>query len=66
MIGVGAVIMNDIGDILFVKHKPERGGFWQGKWIYPGGILEWGESNKEGIHREVREETQLEIKLVNR
>ncbi len=64
MIGVGAVIMNDIGDILFVKHIPERGGFWQGKWICPGGILEWGESIKEGIHREVREETQLEIKLV--
>lgn len=63
-VGVGAVIEDDIGRILLVKHKPERGGFWQGKWICPGGELEYGEVIEDGIKREVREETQLEIKLV--
>ena len=65
MIGVGAVIEDRAGRILLVKHIPERGGFWQGKWICPGGELEVGETIEEGIKREVREETQLEIELVS-
>ena len=63
LIGVGAVIEDETGRILLVKHKPERGGFWQGKWICPGGKLELGETIEEGIKREVKEETQLEIDL---
>ena len=61
---VGAIIEDDKGRILFVKHKPERGGFWQGKWICPGGELELGEEIGEGINREVSEETNLEIDLI--
>ncbi len=64
MIGVGAVIEDEAGRILLVKHVPQRGGFWQGKWICSGGKLELGETIEEGIKREVREETQLEIDLV--
>ena len=61
---MGAVIEDDAGRILLVKHIPERGGFWQGKWICPGGKLETGETIQEGIKREIREETSLEIDLV--
>ena len=61
---MGAVIEDDKGRILLVKHKPERGGFWQGKWICPGGELELGETIEDGIKREVKEETNLEIDLV--
>ncbi len=64
MIGVGAVIDDGAGRILLVRHTPQRGGFWQGKWICPGGGLELGETIEAGIKREVREETQLEIDLV--
>ena len=63
MVAVGAVITDDDNRVLLVKHKPERQGFWQGKWICPGGKLEVGEPIEEGIKREVREETNLEIKL---
>ena len=63
-IGVGAVIEDRAGRVLLVKHRPERKGFWQGKWICPGGMLELGETIEEGIKREVGEETQLEIELV--
>ena len=63
-VAVGAVIEDSLGRILLVKHVPERGGYWQGKWICPGGKLELGETIEEGIRREVREETQLEIELV--
>ena len=61
---VGAVIEDEKGRILLVKHKPERGGFWQRKWICPGGELELGEIIGDGIKREVKEETNLEIDLV--
>ncbi len=64
MIGVGAVIEDGAGRLLLVKHKPARGGFWQGKWICPGGSLELGETIEEGIKREVKEETNLEIELI--
>jgi ADP-ribose pyrophosphatase YjhB (NUDIX family) len=63
MVAVGAVIEDDEGRILLVKHVPERGGFWQGKWICPGGRLEPGESIRDGIEREVMEETNLKIGL---
>lgn len=61
---VGAVIEDGKGRILLVRHKPERGGFWQGKWICPGGELELGEEIGSGIKREIKEETNLEIDLV--
>ena len=64
MIGAGAVIEDEAGRILLVKHRPERGGYWQGKWICPGGRLEPGETIEQAIKREVKEETQLDIRLV--
>ena len=63
MVAVGAVIVDKEGRILLVKHVPERNGYWQGKWICPGGKLERGETIEEGIAREVKEETDLEINL---
>jgi len=63
-VAVGALIEDRKGRILLVRHKPERGGFWQGKWICPGGELELGEGIGDGIKREIKEETNLEIDLV--
>jgi len=63
MVAVGAVIRDDAGRVLLVRHVPERSGFWQGRWICPGGRLEVGESLAEGVLREVAEETGLQIEL---
>ena len=62
-VAVGAVIRDENQRVLLVRHRPERAGYWQGKWICPGGELEFGETIQEGIIREVREETNLEITL---
>lgn len=63
-VAAGAVIEDEQDRVLLVKHKPEREGFWKGKWICPGGRLKPGESIREAIAREVNEETHLEIELV--
>lgn len=62
----GAVIKDSQGMVLLVKHVPARGGFWQGKWICPGGSIKVGESIEDAIRREVMEETHLEIKLTRK
>jgi ADP-ribose pyrophosphatase YjhB (NUDIX family) len=63
LLAVGAVIRDAADRILLVRHRPERSGFWQGKWICPGGALEPGETLADGAMREVREETHLDVKL---
>lgn len=63
VVAVGAVIEDEQGRILLVKHVPEREGYWKGKWICPGGRLDPGERIRDGIEREVREETNLSISL---
>lgn len=62
-IGVGALVFDNGGRFLLVRHKKERGGFWQGRWILPGGMLKVGEELDSGIMREVMEETGLTIRL---
>lgn len=58
--GVGAVISNDAGQVLLIRRgEPPR----LGQWSIPGGKLEWGESLKEGLRREIREETGLVIEI---
>ena len=59
MIGVGAIIEDSAGRILLVKHIAERGGFWQGKWICPGGELKPDETIEAGIKREIKEKLMI-------
>ncbi len=61
VVAVGAIVQGDDGRYLLVKHRPEREGFWQDRWIFPGGKLENGEGVVSGIEREVKEETGLDI-----
>lgn len=62
IVAVGAVIQNAGGEVLLVRHVPERRGYWRGKWICPGGRLDRGESVLTGALREVLEETGLVVR----
>jgi ADP-ribose pyrophosphatase YjhB (NUDIX family) len=53
---VGAIVTDDAGRLLLVKrgHEPEAG-----RWSLPGGRVDPGESDRQAVVREVREETGL-------
>ena len=57
LVGVGALIF-DRGRILMAQRGKEPLKGW---WSLPGGALECGEKLADGVRREVREETGLEI-----
>ena len=59
VIGVGAVVVRD-GALLMVRRGREPG---KDLWSIPGGRLEHGEYIVDGIKREVREETGLEVEV---
>jgi 8-oxo-dGTP diphosphatase len=60
VVGVGAVIWNEKGEVVLIRRgKPPR----LGQWSIPGGHLEWGESLKDAIRREAREETGLDVEI---
>ncbi len=65
LIGVGALVQDGQGRTLLVRHKAERGGYWRGTWILPGGMLKVGETIDEGIAREVAEETGLVVEVID-
>lgn len=52
-----AIIEDNNGKILLVK-SPK----WSNKWLMPGGHIDQGESIKQGILREIEEETGLSLK----
>ncbi len=57
VVGIGAVILDGERVLLIRRgHEPMKG-----QWSIPGGALELGETLVEGVRREVREETGLEV-----
>ena len=62
-VGVGAILCDSYGRVLLMKRgklaKNERG-----LWEFPGGAVDMGETRKQAIVREVREELQINVKII--
>lgn len=59
VLAVGAIVL-DRGELLVVRRDREPA---RGQWSLPGGRVEWGESVREAVVREVREETGIDVDL---
>ena len=58
---VSAVILNEDGHLLLLKRSPEKKDYPQ-QWDTVVGKIEHGESAREALQREIREELGLDIK----
>ena len=58
MVGVGAIILERDRVLMAQRGKQPLKGWWS----LPGGLLELGEALADGLRREVREETGLEVR----
>ena len=59
LIGLTGVILNDKNEVLVVNHKYRDGS----RWSLPGGYIKEKEHPREGLAREVEEETGLIIRV---
>lgn len=62
IVGVGAFTFRSNGDEVLVVRRglPPSKGIWS----VPGGAVEVGENLEEALHREIKEETALEIEIL--
>ena len=61
---VNAIIKSKEGTKFLVIKRKE--GIHAGKWAFPGGIVEKGETSEEALKREVKEEVGLDIEKIIR
>src|SRR5215467_11078121 len=61
VVGVGGVVIEN-GRALLIRRGAEP---LRGRWSIPGGTLELGESLAQGVARELREETGLEVRVLD-
>ena len=57
VVSVGAVVVDGDCVLLIKRGQPPL----QGQWSLPGGVVEVGETLREAVAREVREETGLDV-----
>jgi len=58
IVGVGGVVVRNGCVVLVRRANPPR----IGEWSIPGGMLELGETLRDGVAREIEEETGLKVK----
>ena len=61
VVGVGGVVIHE-GCALLIRRGSEP---LKGQWSIPGGTLELGETLEEGVRRELREETALDVRVLD-
>jgi 8-oxo-dGTP diphosphatase len=61
-VGVGAVIVNDQGQLFLARRGPQAKNE-RGLWEFPGGSVEFGETLADALRREIREEYGVEIEV---
>ncbi|MCZ3365852.1 MULTISPECIES: NUDIX domain-containing protein [Methanobacterium] len=55
------MILCEDDSIVLIKRKYDP---YKGSWALPGGFVEWGETVESAVVREVKEETGLEVDII--
>lgn len=63
-VGAGAVIFNDKGEV-FLALRGRRARNERHRWEFPGGSVEFGETIKRALMREIREEFGFSIEVIH-
>jgi len=63
-IGCGAIIVNNQNEILLVK-RSINSRTEPGTWSRPGGEVEFSEKIEDAVKREIKEETNIDIKVID-
>ncbi len=58
---VTAAVIEEKGKVLIARRKPGR--HMGGKWEFPGGKIEPGETPEESLERELREELAIQVSI---
>lgn len=61
-VGVGAIIVDDAGRVFLAK-RGEKAKNERGLWEFPGGSVEFGETLRDALVREIREEYGVTIEV---
>jgi 8-oxo-dGTP diphosphatase len=60
LVGVGGIVISDGRVLLIRRGSPPL----QDQWSIPGGLLQVGETLREGVRRELFEETAIEVRVL--
>lgn len=59
---VDGIVFNKDNKILLIKRKRNP---YKGYFAIPGGFIDWKETAKEAVIRELKEETNLEVEIID-
>lgn len=62
-VGVGAMVFNETGQVFLAQRGPQAKNE-RGCWEFPGGSVEYGERLAAAIKRELDEEYEMEIEVI--
>ncbi len=60
---VKSLVVNEKGEVLFVKRNKKEMKQAHNKWEFPGGKIDFGESPEQTAEREAKEESGYDIKV---
>lgn len=63
---VAGIIYNEKGEILCTKRDVSKYDYISYKWEFPGGKMEDGENEKQTLSRELREELEIDVEILNK
>jgi mutator protein MutT len=62
-VGAGAIVFNNEGKV-FVAQRGPKARNESGKWDFPGGSVEFGETCENAVVRELKEEFEIDIEVI--